>query len=232
MVISTNDIDIDDWVEIFEDYLEIKNELRSGSAEFISVQNRNFECEENYKIRNNQFGFLQSSVQGRDKDYTDFRDSENSLVSFRKHSGDKQPIAFPDKSEEKKMFLNSEISIKPKAKITNRGRLKHSVEFSNVNSVSKQTADIKGCEIWYKIEGGESAGETGFKYLSTDTNSPHIVHFRKEHSGKIVSYKLRWINSRNEIGPWSETESARIRFIPQVRIRPDIFILFFQKLIM
>jgi hypothetical protein len=234
MVFTTSNIDVDDWIEIFEDYLEIKNELRSGSREFVPVSKRNLECGDNYKIRNNKSCLRQSPVQDKEMDYSGCGNSENSSVSFQNHSGMnwKQQFTVPEKKIDTELQKKSAILAKPKAKIIIRGRLKHSVEFNKINSCPGQTADIKGCEIWYKIEGGGSADETGYKYLSTDTNSPHIVSFRKEHIGKIVSYKLRWVNNRNETGPWSETVSARIRFIPDIRIRPDIFILIFQKLIM
>jgi len=234
MAFSLSNIDIDDWVEIFEDYIEIKNELRTGTAESIPVQKMNFGYADNYKIRNNQSGLLQSQVKDRENDYSGRRNSENCPSSFHNFSViDKiQQYEVTEIIKDKELCGNSAIPAIPKAKIIKRGRLKHSVEFSKNNSASENTADIKGCEIWYKIEGGESADETGYKYLSTDTNSPHIVHFRKEQNGKIASYKLRWINSRNETGPWSEKVSARIGFIPNIRIRPDIFILIFQKLIM
>ena len=47
-------------------------------------------------------------------------------------------------------------------------------------------------------------------YVDTDTRTPFIIKFNGEDGGKTVYYWLRWVNSRNEVGPWSKPVSAMV----------------------
>ena len=51
-------------------------------------------------------------------------------------------------------------------------------------------------------------GERTFLLLSTRT--PAVTEFTGPGGGKTARYMLRWLSTRGEAGPWSETASAAI----------------------
>ena len=44
----------------------------------------------------------------------------------------------------------------------------------------------------------------------TDTNSPYLYTFDGSDAGQMGHWMLRWVNTKGEPGPWSETVSATI----------------------
>jgi hypothetical protein len=47
-------------------------------------------------------------------------------------------------------------------------------------------------------------------FLGLDMASPHVAEFEGEDAGKIAYDMLRWVTTRGEKGPWSETVAATI----------------------
>ncbi len=43
-----------------------------------------------------------------------------------------------------------------------------------------------------------------------DTRAPYTRDYAGAQGGKPAHYMLRWVNSRGETGPWSETATATI----------------------
>ncbi len=89
--------------------------------------------------------------------------------------------------------------------------LQHTVNFSDEatpTSRAKPTG-VHGCEIWMKI-GEAPATVNELTYLATSTASPHIVSFGESDAGKKAHYRLRWVNTRGERGPWSTLFGATI----------------------
>jgi hypothetical protein len=66
-----------------------------------------------------------------------------------------------------------------------------------------------GCEIWNKV-GEAPIGPSQVNYLGTYTRTPYMVECDEQDAGKTAYYMLRWINSRVETGPRSQTVSASI----------------------
>jgi hypothetical protein len=64
-------------------------------------------------------------------------------------------------------------------------------------------AGVHGCEVWAKV--GE---ESSFSFLGTATSSPYQVKYADADFHKVVSYRLRWVNSKGEQGPWSAIFTA------------------------
>lgn len=101
---------------------------------------------------------------------------------------------------------------RPIANVDNRNRLAHTIHFfdeSTPNSKAKPFG-VRGVEIWEKIGGAPPTGPTEVTYLALDTRTPYVNHFDGADAGKTVHYMLRWVNTRNEPGPWSETISVTI----------------------
>lgn len=52
------------------------------------------------------------------------------------------------------------------------------------------------------------SGELAFLLLSTCTTT--VAEFPRPDAGQTVHYMLRWLSTRSEPGPWSETASVTI----------------------
>ena len=103
-------------------------------------------------------------------------------------------------------------STRPIANIDNSKHLIHKIHFLDESTPEskKRPNGVRACEIWHKIDGTKPKDETEIKYIKSCTKSPCIVDYKDTDAGKIAHYMLRWINTRNERGPWSETISITI----------------------
>lgn len=101
---------------------------------------------------------------------------------------------------------------RPIADVDNKQRLQHIIHFFDEGSQKSKAKPegVRGCEIWCKIGGTAPLDYSETKYLATDTKTPYVAHFDGADGGKTVHYMLRWVNTRNEPGPWSETISVTI----------------------
>lgn len=101
---------------------------------------------------------------------------------------------------------------RPMARIDNSQRLRHIHHFFDESTPSskKKPDGVRGCEIWIKIGGPTPSGVEGFERETEDTRTPHTIDFDAADAGKLVHYIYRWVNTRGEFGPWSETVSATI----------------------
>jgi hypothetical protein len=91
-------------------------------------------------------------------------------------------------------------------------RLQHTIQFADQSSPRSKAkpAGVHGCEIWMKIDGNAPIDASELSYLATDTSTPYIATFEGKYGGKTVYYWLRWVNTRGEHGPWSNTISAMV----------------------
>ena len=69
---------------------------------------------------------------------------------------------------------------------------------------------VRGCEIWTKVGDPAPLDLVETEYQATDTRSPHLLTFDGADGGKTVHIIGRWVNTRGEPGPISETVSATI----------------------
>jgi len=103
-------------------------------------------------------------------------------------------------------------STKPMAEVDNRNRLEQIIHFFDESTPGSRAkpAGVRGCELWLKIGGAAPLGPTEVTYVATDTKTPYIYHFLGTDAGKTAHWMLRWVNTKNEAGPWSETISVTI----------------------
>ena len=101
---------------------------------------------------------------------------------------------------------------KPVGVIDTSQRLGHSISFTDELSpgIRRKPDGVLGCEIYVKFGGAPPADDSEVTYLAMDTRSPYLAEYDANESGQIAHYILRWINTRSERGPWSETVSATI----------------------
>lgn len=88
-------------------------------------------------------------------------------------------------------------------------RQQHTVHYvdSFTNGKAKP-AGVQGCEVWMKFGGDAPAHESDFIYRCIQTKSPYTVSFTVADIGKMVYYRLRWVNKRGKTGPWSSIINA------------------------
>ncbi len=99
---------------------------------------------------------------------------------------------------------------RPVGEIDTAQRLQHTISFRDEGATSKAKPDgVRGCEIWSVI-GPAPASIADARYVATDTATPYLATYAPAEAGKTVHYFLRWVNSRNQSGPWSETVAATI----------------------
>jgi len=100
----------------------------------------------------------------------------------------------------------------PSATIDAGRRWQHTVHFRDdqtPNSKAKP-AGVRGAEIWMKIGDPAPASQNELHFITLDSRTPHTINFESVDAGQTVHYWLRWVNTRNEPGPWGNPVSAMI----------------------
>jgi hypothetical protein len=101
---------------------------------------------------------------------------------------------------------------KPIATVDTSQRLQHTINFvdeTTPNSRGKPEG-VQGCEIWVKVDGPPPTDPGELRYLATDTRTPYVAAYDGSQAGKIAHYMVRWVSTRGDAGPWSQTVSATI----------------------
>jgi len=85
-------------------------------------------------------------------------------------------------------------------------RLIHTIRFWDTESGRRgKPKGVIACEIWMRL--GDADSDV---FLGTAGRSPFTKEFKAESGGQQAHYRLRWVNSRFNPGPWSETLTATI----------------------
>jgi hypothetical protein len=92
-------------------------------------------------------------------------------------------------------------------KIDSSESQQHTIYFANEGGNLAKPDGVHGCEIYMK-KGDAPVSDTEYTFAGTDTRSPFVMKFDESELGQIVHYKLRWVNTRGEHGPWSKQVSA------------------------
>lgn len=69
---------------------------------------------------------------------------------------------------------------------------------------------VTGCEIWMKVGGPPPADLSECQFLALDTRTPYTAEFDGADAGQTAHFIGRWVSTRGEPGPLSETLSATI----------------------
>lgn len=101
---------------------------------------------------------------------------------------------------------------RPVAQVDTSQRLRHTISFADENTPNSRAkpAGVMGCEIWSKIGDPAPSDPSQLHFLGLDTSTPYMVQFGGEDAGKTAYYMLRWVNTKGEQGPWSQTIGATI----------------------
>lgn len=101
---------------------------------------------------------------------------------------------------------------RPVASVDTSQRLRHTISFvDELTPTTRAKPDgVTGCEVWVKVGNAAPADPSELKYLATDTRTPYVADFDGPDAGKTAYYMLRWVSTRGETGPWSQTVSGTI----------------------
>ena len=85
--------------------------------------------------------------------------------------------------------------------------LQHTINFvdSDTPTSKAKPSGVIGAEIWGKL--GDA---TVFSYLGLCTATPDVIHYVDTDAGLKVSYRLRWVNTKGDVGPWSTSVTAMV----------------------
>ncbi len=100
---------------------------------------------------------------------------------------------------------------RPIATITEMKPLMHTLRFADEETPTRRAkpTGVMGAEIWVKI-GEAPTGTDDLTFLGLDTRTPYVSEFDDSNVGQTAYYRLRWVNTRGEQGPWSDLVSAPI----------------------
>lgn len=104
---------------------------------------------------------------------------------------------------------------RPVVKLDAAERLRHTVHFSDAATPTRKAkpAGVQGAEIWVAVlPVGQPppSDPSAFRFETLDTRTPHTIEFDGADGGQNAHYILRWVSTRGEKGPWSETATATI----------------------
>ena len=101
---------------------------------------------------------------------------------------------------------------RPICQVDTSQRLRHTIDFTDESTPTRKAkpAGVMGVEIWVKIGAPPPVDPSELTFLAVDTRTPYTTDFDGADGGKQAHYMLRWVNTRGETGPWSETATATI----------------------
>ena len=101
---------------------------------------------------------------------------------------------------------------RPLCQVDTSQRLRHTIDFTDESTPTRKAkpAGVMGAEIWVKIGPTPPVDPSELTFLAVDTRTPYTADFDGADGGKQAHYMLRWVNTRGETGPWSETATATI----------------------
>lgn len=94
-------------------------------------------------------------------------------------------------------------------------RLHHLIRFADERMPTRRARPrgVIGAEVWVKVSPpGEDppADPAELTFLSLATRPPAVAEYTGAEAGRMAHYMLRWLSTRGEAGPWSETASATV----------------------
>jgi len=101
---------------------------------------------------------------------------------------------------------------RPVVTVDTSQRLQHTLHFfdeTTPNSRAKPDG-VKGAEIRRAVADAPVNDPEQMDFLALDSATPYVAQYTAAEAGKTASYIIRWVNRRDEPGPWSQTVSATI----------------------
>ncbi|MDR0757673.1 MAG: hypothetical protein LBF85_07500 [Tannerella sp.] len=84
------------------------------------------------------------------------------------------------------------------------------VDSEEINPRGGLPDNVAGFEVWRKMGSNPAESDADFTYVGTSTTPSMKIDYSLTEVGEIVQYRFRWVNARNQPGPWSEVISAPV----------------------
>jgi hypothetical protein len=78
------------------------------------------------------------------------------------------------------------------------------VKAGNLTGKNKPEKTVTGFEVWRKVGGDPPVTDEEWTYVDFSSRVSLIIKYPLSDVGKTVYYRFRWVNTRNEKGPWCE----------------------------
>ncbi len=107
-------------------------------------------------------------------------------------------------------FMATQAWTMPPAK-----RLRHTLRYADESTPTRRARPrgTIGAEVWVRVSppgDPPPSDPSDLKFLLLSTRTPAAIEFTGPDGGKTAHYMVRWLSTRGEAGPWSETASATI----------------------
>lgn len=101
---------------------------------------------------------------------------------------------------------------RPLGRIVDKGAHRHELQWvDNESPLSKaKPPGVDACEIFLKIGEEAPVDETTCARIARDTATPYTFEFNVADVGKTAHWLLRWVNRKDEHGPFGVVMSAKI----------------------
>lgn len=214
--IPSSDADFDAWTRNFVDNVA-GNAVALGlsPAHVTSLQGAQADWGVKYPASNTAQAAMNSAVQAKNDSRSGYEDLVRSLANIIQSSpqvtdAQRQGLGITVRSTTR--TAAGAPTSRPVATIDLSQRLRHTINFMDETTPTSRAKPegVQGCEIWMKVGEPAPAGPNDVHYLALDTRTPYTVEFEAADAGKTAYYMLRWISTRGETGPWSQTVSGTI----------------------
>jgi hypothetical protein len=124
-------------------------------------------------------------------------DGQRLLLGTTVNLNTRTPVAVPDST--------------PYGRVDFSTGSQHSIHITDSESGRKaKPKGVHECQIWTKFGGDAPHDDEDFVFLETCTKSPCLIAYTLGDMGKMVYYRMRWVNRRGKVGPWGNTFFALV----------------------
>lgn len=101
---------------------------------------------------------------------------------------------------------------RPVMQVDTSQRLRHKLTMMDELTPTSRSRPkgVSYLEIWVKVGDPAPTDPSQLRFVDTSTTASFVVEYDGADGGKTAHYMARWVNSRKEKGPWSQTVSATI----------------------
>ena len=122
-------------------------------------------------------------------------DAARADIGLPVHKTTKTPVAVPTTA--------------PVARVEIAGPLQHRLVFQSDTHRGKP-AGVIACRIMMAVSDRAPKAPSDYRFVTQTGRSPYVVTFNESDSDAQVHYILQWVNSREEVGPFSSPVTSTV----------------------
>lgn len=217
--IPSADAEFDSWLANFVTYASANlADLGLAAADLTPVTNAQTAWNAAFPAHTSAQAAAQAARQAKDAARSDVETAVRPLVRRLQASADVDDaeraalgITVPDTTP----TPVGPPTTRPVVKVDSRQRLQHTIHFADEATPTRKAkpAGVAGAEIWVKlapVADPPPADPAALTFIALDTRTPYVLDFDGPDGGQNAHYMLRWVNTKGQKGPWSETASATV----------------------